>query len=103
MGAEAWVAAAAPWLAEAEATGRVVADAAEAWRVEPTPNPSDPNAPQPEPITVADDAIAAARAHVDADPAWFAQLYPLVAERLTRLDEIPAKLAFLFWGAARPL
>ena len=25
-------------------------------------------------------------------------LYPLVAERLTRLDEIPAKLAFLFWG-----
>ena len=98
MGAEAWVAAAAPWLAEAEATGRVVADAAEAWRVEPTPNPSDPNAPQPEPITVADDAIAAARAHVDADPAWFAQLYPLVAERLTRLDEIPAKLAFLFWG-----
>ena len=98
MGAEAWVAAAAPWLAEAEATGRVVADAAEAWRVEPTPNPSDPNAPQPEPITVADDAIAAARAHVDADPAWFAHLYPLVAERLTRLDEIPAKLAFLFWG-----
>ena len=98
MGAEAWVAAAAPWLAEAEATGRVVADAAEAWRVEPTPNPSDPNAPQPEPITVADDAIAVARAHVDADPAWFAQLYPLVAERLTRLDEIPAKLAFLFWG-----
>ena len=98
MGAEAWVAAAAPWLAEAEATGRVVADAAEAWRVEPTPNPSDPNAPQPEPITVADDAIGAARAHVDADPAWFAQLYPLVAERLTRLDEIPAKLAFLFWG-----
>lgn len=98
MGAEAWVAAAAPWLAEAEATGLVVADAAEAWRVEPTPNPSDPNAPQPEPIMVADDAIAAARAHVDADPAWFAQLYPLVAERLTRLDEIPAKLAFLFWG-----
>ena len=98
MGAEAWVTAAAPWLAEAEATGLVVADAAEAWRVEPTPNPSDPNAPQPEPITVADDAIAAARAHVDADPAWFAQLYPLVAERLTRLDEIPAKLAFLFWG-----
>lgn len=98
MGAEAWVAAAAPWLAEAEATGLVVADAAEAWRVEPTPNPSDPNAPQPEPITVADDAIAAARAHVDADPAWFAQLYPLVAERLTRLDEILAKLAFLFWG-----
>ncbi len=33
------------------------------------------------------------------DPSWFEQLYPLVAERLVRLDEIPGKLAFLFWGA----
>ncbi|MBP5313375.1 MAG: glutamate--tRNA ligase [Eggerthellaceae bacterium] len=29
---------------------------------------------------------------------WFEKLYPLLAERLVRLDEIPDKIAFLFWG-----
>lgn len=32
------------------------------------------------------------------NPAYFEKIYPLVAERLTRLDEIPEKLAYLFWG-----
>ncbi|MDR0513950.1 MAG: glutamate--tRNA ligase [Coriobacteriaceae bacterium] len=31
-------------------------------------------------------------------PEWYHKLYPLLAERLTRLDEIPDKLAYLFWG-----
>ena len=31
--------------------------------------------------------------------AWFEKLYPLVAERLVRLDEIPGKLEYMFWGS----
>lgn len=29
---------------------------------------------------------------------WLEHLYPLVSERLVRLDEIPGKLAYMFWG-----
>lgn len=35
---------------------------------------------------------------VEARPEHYAKLYPLVAERLQRFDEIPAKLAYMFWG-----
>lgn len=42
--------------------------------------------------------VRAAADDMAAHPAWYASLFPLVAERLTRLDEIPAKLGFLFWG-----
>ena len=35
---------------------------------------------------------------IDARPEWYAKLYPLVAERLVRMDEIPGKLAYMFWG-----
>lgn len=35
---------------------------------------------------------------VDDDREFYEAMYPLVAERLAHLDEIPAKLAFLFWG-----
>ncbi len=45
-----------------------------------------------------EDARAAAAADIQRRPEWYAGLYPLVAERLTRLDEIPDKLGFLFWG-----
>ena len=30
--------------------------------------------------------------------AWYEKLYPLIAERLVRLDEIPEKLSYFFWG-----
>lgn len=29
---------------------------------------------------------------------WLSELYPLVSERLVRLDEIPEKLSYMFWG-----
>ena len=95
LDAPGWVAATAPWLVDAVALGRSVPAGA---NVVPTANPSDPNAPRPEPVEVGNDALAAAQAAFDAEPAWFEQLYPLVVERLNRLDEIPEKLAFLFWG-----
>lgn len=95
MGAPAWVKAARPWLIEAAALGRCVPTGA---NVVPTANPSDPNAPQPEPVNVTDAAREEAAALVDARETWFEDVYPLVYERLTRLDQIPEKIAFLFWG-----
>ena len=41
----------------------------------------------------------AEEADIDARPGWYAALYPLVSERLTRMDEIPDKLGYLFWGS----
>ncbi len=40
----------------------------------------------------------AAESDIDERPAWYAALYPLIAERMVRFDEIPAKLSYLFWG-----
>jgi len=96
MSASEWVAAARPWLAEAVALGRCVPAGA---NVVPTPNPSDPNAPAPEPVQVTDEARANARDLVETHAEWLEKLCPLVIERLNRLSEIPEKLAFLFWGA----
>ena len=96
MDAAAWVQAARLWLEQTVALGLSVPEGA---NVVPTANPSDPNAPQPEPIEVSQEAIDAATERVQADAEWFERAYPLVAERLNRLDEIPKKLAFLFWGA----
>ena len=90
-----WTEIAKPWLAEAVALGKSVQPGV---NVIPTPNPSDPNAPQPEPLVVSDEAREAAAAHVQQNLAWFEQIYPLLAERLNRLDEIPEKIAFMFWG-----
>ena len=95
MGAEAWVQLAKPWLQQAAALGLSVP---EGVNEVPTPNPSDPNAPAPSPIEVTDEARAQAAQLVESESAWFEKLYPLVAERLTRFDQIPEKLAYMFWG-----
>ena len=73
MDASAWVWASLPWLCRAHAGVAVDGE-------------------------LTDEARDAAAADVGARPEWYAKLYPLVAERLVRLDEIPAKLAFMFWG-----
>ena len=99
MGASAWVQASKPWLAQAVAQGSIVASREGAPEVAPTPNPSDPNAPAPEPLVPTDEALESAHELVDEQPEWFEQLYPLVSERLNRLDEIPDKLFYFFWGA----
>ncbi|MEG2850382.1 MAG: glutamate--tRNA ligase [Raoultibacter sp.] len=44
-------------------------------------------------------AAGAPAADIAAQPARYEALYPLVAERLTRFDEIPEKLGYMFWGA----
>ncbi len=73
MGPNAWVRSSLPWLFRAHAgigAGEELPDEAR------------------------DEAAADVAARAD----WYAKLYPLVAERLQRLDEIPGKLAYLFWG-----
>jgi glutamyl-tRNA synthetase len=40
----------------------------------------------------------AALADVDDNPEFYKKACPLVIERLTRFDEIPGKLEYLFWG-----
>ena len=99
MGPVAWVEQSKPWLAQAVAEGGIVASESDHATIIPTPNPSDPNAPQPEPLTPSKEALESASELVDEQPDWFTNLYPLVAERLARLDEIPGKLSYLFWGA----
>ena len=42
--------------------------------------------------------IGATPEDVEARPDFYLGLYPLVAERLTRLDDAAGKLAFMFWG-----
>lgn len=98
MGPVAFVESAKPWLAQAVAEGGMVASEVGPAKIVPTPNPSDPNAPQPEPLNPSEEALESARSLVDERPDWFTNLYPLVAERLNRLDEIPGKLSYLFWG-----
>ena len=99
MGAEAWVAAAKPWLAQTNIDGSNVADGI---AVVPTPTKEEQQAAAA--VTrvpgegVDADTWQACLADVDDDAEFYQAMYPLVAERLARMDEIPAKLAFLFWG-----
>ncbi|MCL2826690.1 MAG: glutamate--tRNA ligase [Eggerthellaceae bacterium] len=44
-------------------------------------------------------AAGAPAGGIEADHAWYEKLYPLIAERLVRLDEVAGKLAYMFWGA----
>ena len=95
MSPAAWVEAARPWLVLMAALGKSVPTGV---NIVPTYNPSDPNAPVPEPVFIPENVLTASQAVIAGASAWCEELYPLVAERLTRLEEIPEKLAFLFWG-----
>ncbi|WP_294373815.1 glutamate--tRNA ligase [uncultured Slackia sp.] len=91
MQADEWVKLSTPWLAQARAAGMaaaegaVVVDAAEA-----------------EPFALSDDEQAAAVAEIAADiearPAFYEALYPLLAERETSLSDAAEKLPYMFWG-----
>lgn len=50
------------------------------------------------PADATEEQWQAALEAVDADSALYEAVHPLIIERLERLDQIPAKLAFLFWG-----
>jgi len=93
MGAEEWVRLSKSWLARAHAEGYPYVHTA----VVPTPDKNAP-APAEEPEPLNDEQLAAFEDSLAADPAFYEALYPLVAERETRLSEAEAKLAYMFWG-----
>ena len=85
MGASAWVRSSLLWLAQANILGSAVAAG----------TPIDPEARE---AATGGAAIESALADVQERAVWYCDLYPLVSERLTRLDEVTDKLAFMFWG-----
>lgn len=126
MGAKAWVGAAGPWLARAVAAGRAIEPGAHIAedvlctdrRTASAHAPEDGSAARgarrdaPNSVDASektdgeagmcdptgDEALERARSFVHENACELERLYPLVSERLARLDQIPEKLAFLFWG-----
>ena len=102
MGADAFCEKALPWLARTVALGRSVAAQADSVVIVATPTKEEQQeqAQATKPINedIEDAAWNDALAFAEGNAALFHEAYALVAERLNRLDEIPAKLAFLFWG-----
>ncbi len=93
MDADAWVSASAPWLAQARALGKAVG----ASSIATTPDANQADKMQAADANVAaatDEQIQAVLAHTN----FYAQLYPLIAERETRLSEAAHKLPYMFWG-----
>ena len=93
MGAEQWVQLSRPWLARAHAAGYPYVRTA----VVPTPDKNQPEQETtPEPLN--EEQLAAFEDSLAAAPRFYEALYPLVAERETRLSEGEEKLAYMFWG-----
>lgn len=99
MSPDQWVLAATAWLAQARMDGRSVP---KGTHVVPTPSQDEQQgASQQVRIPgngVDEETWQQALADVADDPSFYRALYPLVAERLVRFDEIPSKLAYMFWG-----
>ena len=98
MDQDAWLAAAKPWIARAAALG---AEAEGGAVIVPA---EDAVADVPLDDDAAEDgafaeAVAAIERDIDEDGAFYQKIYPLIIERLERLDQIPEKIGYLFWGA----
>ena len=103
MDAAEWAELSRPWLAQAYAAGkRAAGNADEAAQLETlrafladgTIAESSADA-----AAFTDEELAAGEADFDARPEWYAKLYPLVAERETRLTDAAEKFPYMFWGA----
>ncbi len=94
-----WVALAKPWLVQASIDG---SQAPTGVAVVPTPTKDEQKAAEAVTRPVPADCTAAewlsAQARLDERPGFCEAVHPLIIERLERLGQIPAKLAFLFWG-----
>ncbi|WP_165251815.1 glutamate--tRNA ligase [Adlercreutzia sp. ZJ304] len=100
MDASSWVLAAAPWLAQAKIDGSNVAAGI---TIAPTPTKEEQLSALKVTRVPGCDVDAQiwqqALRDVSDNADFYENLYPLVAERLVRFDEIPAKLAYMFWKA----
>lgn len=95
MDARAWVQASTPWLAQARALGLRVAQGPNA-KILPTSTDADQAAVE---SPLSETELAEATQDIADRTEWYAQLYPLIAERENRLTEAAQKLPYLFWGA----
>lgn len=99
LGVGEWLALAAPWLARAKVDGENIRRGV---HTVPTPTKEDlaaARAQVKQPSEgINEEAWQAALADVADRTDFYQKLYPLVIERLSRFDEIPAKLSYLFWG-----
>ena len=97
MDQDAWLETAKPWIARAAALGAE----AEGGAVVVPEAAGSADAPL-DSEDVADaafaEAVAAIEADIDEDGALYRKIYPLIIERLERLDQIPEKISYLFWG-----
>ena len=105
MDAGAWVQASRPWLAAAHAAGTRAAAASPGRGATVLPEPEaggsageGPGADAGAAFEPTPEERQAALADIDARPAWYAKLYPLLAERETSLADAAEKLPYLFWG-----
>lgn len=99
MDAEKWVLEATPWLAAAHIQGASVPDGVTVVSAEETVS-DDADEKAGVLVSAQEDPEAwqAAVADVADRQGFYLELCPLIIERLTRFDEIPSKLAFMFWG-----
>ena len=99
LGPQAWSTLARPWLTQALVDGTA---APAGVTVVPTPTKDEQKAAEAQGRKVPDGCTAAewlsAQAALDAREGLVEAVRPLIVERLERLDQLPAKLAFLFWG-----
>ena len=92
LGAQDWVEASKPWLARAHAAGYPYVHSA----IVPTPTQDE----ESEDETLNEEQMAAFNDGYAASPSFYEALYPLVAERETKLSEAESKLSYMFWGPA---
>ena len=86
MDAETWVEASKPWLAAAYATGKTVQSGANIVAADAEPSmPSEKD-------------IQAGMCDIDERLDFYAALYPLIAERETKLSDAAEKMPYMFWG-----
>lgn len=99
MPAGDWVLKATPWLAQARVNGKSVELGA---HIVPTETQGGEGASVEVKVPGSDIDEATwqeAIADVNDNKSFYEDMYPLVAERLSRFDEIPGKLSYMFWGA----
>ncbi len=96
MGAQAWVEASKRWIAEANIQGSNVAEGVNVLPALEQGEVYPPNVAADDPCY--EELLAEAMADVEEDPEFYEKLYPIVFERLNRLDDVVEKIAFLFWG-----
>lgn len=93
MDPAAWVELSKPWLAAAMIAGKAVEAGAAIVPAE--------DASEAETAEYSEEALADAYAQIDAHAAWFAKLYPLLAERETHLTDAAEKPALPVLGRKR--